>query len=522
VILSEIPRRNAGKYPNKLALVYKDKGLTYKEFNERVNRTANGLLSLGLKRGDIIAVLSDHCFPFFEIQWACFKTGVIWQEINPLSIQPAEGVAFQLNNTGAKVLFVKEKIASPVATFKGIEMVDSIRPRLKEVRRYISFGTPMDYMESYDEWVSKSPSTEPPGVEQSKLDDLIFLLASSGTTGFPKQAMLTYSNLWHCYLATAQCIGVTPDIIEYNSETPYVSTTSFTTNTFLYKGCTVYLSNAQEPKERLEEIKKYKPNYIIFYCPMVPDIINFPEAEKYNPGTVRLVWSSGGVPLAHYAKRIEEIFGCKYVCGYCSVEQTPITWAKPADYEFMDLTKGILAQGVSSPFSHLKVVNEQGEEVDIYEIGEIIATGGQRFQGYWNDPKKTEETIKGDWVYTGDIGLIDENGYLYVYGRKKDAIVIGGKMVPPTQVDAVVDLHPAVAECTTIGVPHKELGNAVKSVVVLKEGERVTAKELMDFCRERLPSHAVPKSIVFADSLPKGLKGIPKIVEIQERWGKEL
>ncbi len=523
MILGEIPKKHAERHPDKLALVYQDEGLTWKEFNEHINKVANGLLSLGLKRGDIIAVLSDNCFPFYEIQWACLKTGIVWQEINPMSIPPAEGVVFQINNTGAKVLFVKGKIASPVSTFNGFEIVNSIHAQLKSVKKYISIGQGLDYMENYEEWVSKFPLTEPLGVRESKPGDLAFLLASSGTTGFPKQAMWTYSNIWHSWIGFAINLEIAPDITQYTPETPYNTTTSFTVSAYLFYSCTVYISNAQDPKTRLEEIQRYKPNYVLLFSPMIPDIINFPGAEKYNPGTVRKVWSSGGVPLVHYNKRIEEIFGCKCVFGYCSVEHTPVTWARPQDYEFMDLTKGVLAQGWPAPSSYFKIVNEEGEETDAYEVGEIMTTGGPRFQGYWNDPGKTKEIIdeKG-WLHTGDIGFTDEYGYIYVYGRKQDTIVTAGEMVPPFMVDAVIDLCPAVAECVTIPVPHEELGNAVKSVVLLKEGQKATAEEIMKFCRERLPSHAVPKSIVFVDNLPKGLKGIPKMAEIKERWGREL
>jgi acyl-CoA synthetase (AMP-forming)/AMP-acid ligase II len=487
---------------------------------------ANGLLSLGLKKGDIIAVMTDECFAFYEVKWACFKTGIVCQMINPMSIQPVEGVAFQLNNTGAKVLFVKETIAAPaMPPFKGFEMIDSIRPQLKEVKKYISVGRGPDYMEEYEEWISKFSPEEPPGVKEVKPGDLALLLASSGTTGFPKQAMWTYSNWWHLAASANTIWEIAPKAIFYDPETPYNTTTSMGIDAFLFGGATTYISNAQDPKTRLEELQKVKPSHFFLFPPMIPDIINFPNAEKYDPETIRFFFSSGGVPFFHYTKRIEEIFkGCICTFGHCCVEQTTMTWARRFDHDqFEDPTKGVAHQGLPSQDSWVKVVDEKGEELDAYEIGEIIATGGPRFQGYWNDPEKTKEVLdeKG-WLHTGDIGFVDEHGCLYVYGRKEDAIVTEGKMVPPTQIDAVIDLHPAVAECVTFGVPHKELGQAAKSVVVLKEGKKTTVEQLLNFCRERLPSHAVPKSIIFVDSLPKGLKGIPKMAEIKERWGKEL
>jgi acyl-CoA synthetase (AMP-forming)/AMP-acid ligase II len=521
----EIPKKQAERHPDNLALVYEGKGLTYKEFNERINRVANGLLSLGLKKGDIIAVLSDNSFPFYETQWACLKTGIVWQPINPLSIQPVEGVVFQINNTGAKVLFVKETIASPVVTFKGFEMIESIRPQLKEVKKYISVGPGPDYMANYEEWISKFSSEEPPGIKEVRPGDLAFLLASSGTTGFPKQAMWTSSNVWHGVASLAAVVEMTPGLKLYFPDTPYNTTTSWAGLVPIFSGGTIYMSNAQDPKTRLEELQKFKPFCFFVFPPMIPDIINFPEAEKYDPGTIRIFISSGGIPFYHYTKRMEEIFkGCKCLFGHCSVEQTTMTWARRYDHEqFMDPTKGVAHQGFATQCSWFKIVDEEGAELDAYEVGEIIATGAQRFQGYWNDPEKTKEVLddKG-WLHTGDVGFVDDYGCLYVWGRKEDLIITEGKKVPPAMVDSVIFLHPAVAETQTIGVPHKELGQAIKSIVVLKKGEKVTAEGIMEFCRERSPSYAVPKSIVFTDSLPKALKGIPKMAEIKERWGKEL
>jgi acyl-CoA synthetase (AMP-forming)/AMP-acid ligase II len=182
-----------------------------------------------------------------------------------------------------------------------------------------------------------------------------------------------------------------------------------------------------------------------------------------------------------------------------------------------------LPQGPAAPGEELKIVDEQGKERDAWEIGEILARGQTMFVEYVDKPERTKEVIDEEgWMHTGDLGMLDARGYIYVYGRKEYTIASGGNRVPPSMVEAVLATHPAVKESITIGVPYKELGEAIKSIVVLRPEKKATTEELLDFCRERLPSYAVPKSLIIVDEIPKGAKSLPKMAEIKERWGEEL
>jgi acyl-coenzyme A synthetase/AMP-(fatty) acid ligase len=527
MILSTLMKKHAETYPDKLALFEfeTEKGVTYKQLNEDINKIANGLLSLGLKRGEGIGVLCEHRLHGYELQWACLKTGIIFYSINHLCMPPVEdAIAFQINRAGAKVIFLEDKFA---------DLIDSIRPQLKETERFVCIGSPpYDYMESIERWMSRFPITEPPEAGKSKPNEIVFVLATSGTTGIPKGLVYTYSSIWHGWLNWVKTLDVTPESSLWCGSGLNITTGSWPCNVFLYSGATVYLSNylfevtagKQAGEKALQQIYKWKPTHFFTAPDAYPAIISVPKAEEYNPGTVRVVMCAGGTPRPFYNERTEHIFGCKYGGSYCAGEITPVTQATPEDYRYMDLTKGLLGQGLPAPFSRLKIVNARGEEVDAGEVGEIIVGGEAMYQGYLKNPEKTKEVLREGWFYTGDLGTLDEHGCLYVFGRKEFLITTEGKVVAPAMVDEVIISHPAVTESVTIGVPHKELGEAVKSIIVLRKGMEAKAEEIMDWCRERLPSYAVPKSIMFVDAeaIPRGAKAIPRVFEIKEKWGKEL
>lgn len=267
-----------------------------------------------------------------------------------------------------------------------------------------------------------------------------------------------------------------------------------------------------EPKSFLEAVEQLKPTTLNLVPTMVVMLLSYPDVGKYSFNSVRSI-IYGASPMPREAlKRGLELWGPKFIQYFGQTEAPLILTVMGIDDHVEALENPqqynrLLSCGRPTVTTELKIVNEEGQEMKAGEIGEIIISSSQAMAGYWKEEQLTKETMKGKWVYTRDMGYIDEDGYMYLVDRKSDMIISGGYNIYPREVEEVLYQHPAVREAAVVGVPDEKWVETVKAFIVLKEGMTATSEELILHCQQHLASYKKPKYVVFIDSLPKSAVG---------------
>jgi acyl-CoA synthetase (AMP-forming)/AMP-acid ligase II len=509
--LKEISQRNARRYPNKTAVVFENNRFTFKEFNDRVNSLTNALLGLGVSKGDRIAILADNCPQYVELTMVAAKGGVVISPLNPML--SARETTYLVNNAGASTIIIAENY---------MNSINSIRQELKTVRNIIVIGNPQDDMKSYEALISKS-SPEEPNIQIND-DDLLFLPCSGGTTGLPKQIMHTHKscffvmlNMLWAFETIHEDVCLVPVPIFWGATIPYLLLPH------LYKGCTIVVIKDTSPGSILKIVDEEKITTACFGSNFLPQLVDSPDVDKYNHSSLRRVAVTGAPLPTEVWKQAIKLFGSIFVQTYGLSEVAPITCLPPQDFVLEgspERMRKIHSCGREAVDMEVRVVDEQGNSIIPGEMGEVIVKSPAVMKGYWNAPKASQEAIKGGYLYTGDMATIDEDGYVYLAGRKKDVITSQGKLISPSEIEDIIYRHPAVLEVAVIGVPGKEGGEAIKAVIVFKKGMKVTAKEIIDFCHSYLPTHAVPQSVDFVASLPKSTVGKVLKYALRDKYTK--
>lgn len=498
MIIEDIPRINARKYPNKTAVVFQNTRYTFKELNDRINSLANALTSLGLEKGDRIAVIADNCNQHLEMFWVAVKTGMVTLTPNPALSQ--QELSYLINNAGARAIIFGQNYR---------ELVESLRPQLKDVKDYIEIGSSGKGARSYEELISSHPPTEL-GINIDD-NDLLALPCTSGTTGLPKQVMISYRNalvtvlqLLHAYDAKEK------DIFLYLAPAFWTWTLPMVTICSFYLGCTLVIARDMTPPSILEITEKEGITNVWTATALVSELIDYPDLDKYDYRSLRRVVAAGASLPVEAWRRAVDIFGNIFIIGYGIAECGYLSFLFPEDFIFEgspEKTKRIRSCGKETIHVEIRVVDEQDNDVQPGQLGEVIVRGNAMMRGYWNAPKATQEAIKGGYFYTGDLATVDEEGYIYLSGRKKDVITSQGKMLIPSEIEDIIYRNPQVLETAVIGVPDRELGEAVKAIVVLKKGGEASKDEIIELCQHHLPAYAVPKSADFIERLPRNPSG---------------
>lgn len=487
---SYVLERNAEKYPKKEAIVFEDKRITYKELNQRVNALAKGLLDLGISKGDVCAIMTYNCSEFIELTFATNKVGAIWL---PLNWRLAtEELIYTLNDARAKVIF------------SDIEFCDTINPmkdRLSGIKAYICLGSVIkNGWHSYDELVSKNLESKVPTI-MVEMDDIHRLMYTSGTTAKPKGVMVTYGNLyWKCVIhslefnfsSSDKCIIVLPLYHTAGMDLPASS--------IIYLGGTTIILRRFNPIETLKTIESEK---VTCTC-LTPSVINMlfaePAFETYDLSSLKVLIDGGEkMPAPLVEKVLKEFPGTWFSDGYGLTETVTGDTFLRSD-EILE-KKGSVGRPVA--MTRVRIVDDNGNEVPRGSLGEILLRGPKVFKGYWNNTEATNEVLKDGWFYTGDIGRLDEEGYLYIVDRKKDMIKSGGENIASAEVEAVIYKLPQVYEVAVVGVPHPKWLEVAKAFVVLKKGQKLTAEEIVAHCQQWLAKFKLPKEVEFISELPR-------------------
>lgn len=502
MILGETLGRPFRLFPQKKGIICGDKRWTYQEFYSRISRLSSCLGSLGIGKGDRVALLHPNCHVFLEAYYAIALIGAISVPIN-YRLSPQE-IAFILQDSEPKILIADSIFKSLIN--KALEKNHGIKKILWTGEDEVTDPLISLKYEKLLEQGNFGPHPEP----LIDKEDVAQIYYTSGTTGRPKGVMLTHKNVTTHALSAIAEIQLTDSDVWIHVAPLFHLADAWATWAITWVGGTHVLIREFEPRKVLEMIEKERVTLTNLIPTMINLMINHPEIDQFDYRSLRVLLS-GGAPIApEVVRKIIKTFKCDYIQTYGMTETSPYLTLSILKGHLKGLSKVDQLQFKSKTGREfigieLKVVNDQGKEVQKNgkEVGEIIVRGDSVMRGYWKLPDETEKSIKDGWFYTGDLAVMDEEGYITIVDRKKDMIVTGGENVYSTEVENVLYMHPAILECAVIGIPDQRWGEAVKGIVVLKSGKKATEQEIIQFCKERIASYKAPKSIDFMGSLPK-------------------
>jgi long-chain acyl-CoA synthetase len=508
---------SAATWGSRPALTLKGRDLTYAELKDQVDRFATALAGLGVTHDSRVALWLPTLPQMVIAYYATLRLGALVVNTNPLYVE--RELEHQFNDAGVSVVVtldylwwtklrrvlgktgVRHVIVTSHADYLPFPKNLVAPMKLKKTGQYVKVPRE-ENVHFFRELVVDHPPS-PPGVELS-LDHVALLQYTGGTTGVSKAAMLTHRNV----SANAQQCRAWFPIAEPGGEVVLVCLPLFhvfgMTVSMLWPisigARLVLVPNPRDIKDLVESITRYRVTLFSALPALFVAINGYPGIDRLDVSSIKACFS-GSAPLpVEVLRRFEALTGGKITEAYGLTETSPVAHANP-----LNGVRKIGSVGVPVPGTYMKIVDvETGRrELPIGEEGELCIRGPQVMAGYWNHPAETANTLRGEWVYTGDLARVDEQGYTYIVGRKKELIVASGYNVYPDEIDGVLYTHPAVSESATIGVPDPRRGETVKSFVVLEPGSRATEEDLIRYCREQLAAYKVPRSVEFIPELPK-------------------
>lgn len=506
-------KKTATKYPNKKALNFLGKEMTFNEIYMQSLRFANYLRNLGIKKGDRVAIMLPNSPQAVIAYYGILFADAIIVQTNPLYTE--RELEYQMNDSGATAIICLDLLINRVHSVKNNTKLKHIF--VTSVRDYLPFIKKVLYPLSKQPKAPEIPTD--PSIHQfnyimkisapvelelnsSSVDDVAILQYTGGTTGFPKGVMLTHKNLASNTLMSEKWLYKSRKGEEkILTVLPFFHVYGMTACMNLSIMCAyeMIIIPRFDPSLMLEAIKKYRPTLFPGAPTMYIALLNHPDLSKYDISCIHSCLSGSSSLPVEVQEQFEKVTGGKLVEGYGLSEASPVTHSN-----FLWDRRVTGSIGVPWPSTDAKIVSlETGEELPVREIGELIVSGPQVMKGYWNRPEETAATLKDGWLYTGDLGYMDEEGFFYIVDRKKDMIIAGGFNVYPRDVEEVLYEHEAVQETVVIGVPDPYRGETVKAFIVLKEGKTVTEGELDEFSRKYLAAYKVPRQYEFRKELPK-------------------
>jgi acyl-CoA synthetase (AMP-forming)/AMP-acid ligase II len=505
-------RRVEQQNPRGCATVFGTRTRRWDEFAERVARLAGGLHSLGVARGDRVAVLGLNSDRYFEIYGAVSWAGAVVVPLNTRWSAPEN--IYALNDSGAAVLLVDDAFAS---------MASSILARACAVREVIHMGeaSAPAGMRHYEELIERSAPIPDDGRTGP---DLAGIFYTGGTTGFPKGVMLSHGSLWASAAAASTFVPRILDAVVLHAAPMFHLAAFGGVMGALLTGARHVIIPRFDPGLVLETIERHKVTNVALVPTMIRMLVTHPNLPRTDLSSLRhLAYGASPMPEALLREAMRALQGCQFFQAYGQTELSPVATILAPEYHTFEGPKAgkLASAGRVSPCCEVQVVDPSGSELPRGTVGEIRVQGLNAMLGYWNKPEETAATLRGGWVHTGDAGWMDEEGFLYVVDRVKDMIISGGENVYTAEVENACVSHPAVSQCAVIGIPDDEWGEAVHAIVILKDGQRVTASDLIGHCHGLIAGYKCPRSVeTRTDPFP--LSGVGKVLKRELRkpyWG---
>ena len=494
--------RNARYRPNHPAIVFGDDRLTFLEFNQNVNRVANALLELGVRKGDKVATILPNCRELLESYWAIVKIGGV---IVPLS---------QLLRGKGLLNLLRDSETSAVITNSSMKPeLDSICSQLVAIspERYIS----TDHAEGYRSFpaLSAAASCDEPPLTQISDEDPFNIIYSSGTTGQPKGIVHThYIRAMYCTLF-ASAFRMRPESVVLHAGSIVFNGAWVMMLPALYLGATYVLQNQFDPESFIAAIENEGVTHMMLVPSQIISLLNSDGFAAERLRSVEAICSVGAPLHREFKERLTRVVPDRF-------------------YELYGLTEGFItildkndypakpdSVGVPIPFSEMRIVNEKGVDAAVGEVGEIVGYTSALMPGYYKQPELTAQTIVDGWLHSGDLGYVDEDGFLYLVDRKKDLIISGGANVFPRDIEEVIVQHPAVREVAVFGIPSEKWGETPLAAVILHRAGEISEAELCEWINQRVDGkHQRVHAVVFLPDFPRSTAGKTLKREMREPY----
>ncbi|MBI2849496.1 MAG: long-chain-fatty-acid--CoA ligase [Chloroflexi bacterium] len=503
--------------PDKEAIVFEGKRISFSQLNERVNRLGNALLKLGVKKGDRIAMMQVNTNQCIEAYFAIARIGGIYVPLNFRA--KANELPYMLNTAEANTIFIGDRY---------LDLVDSIKSSLNSVKNYISLDKKQPGTLYYEDLIAgSSPDDIYTDIGENETTILMY---TAGTTGFPKGVMLTHNSFTMYVLENVS--PPDPEVTEKNILTVplyHVAGTQAVMSA-IYGGRTLVIERQFEAEEWMTLVEKEKVSRAMMVPTMLKQLLDHPNFKKHNLKSLKVItYGAAPMPLEVIKKAIENLPGVGFINAFGQTETASTVTALTAEDHNITGTpeekekklKRLSSIGRPLADVEVKIVDEEGKTVKQGEVGEILIRGPRVMSGYWKDKEKTDKTIdKEGWIHTNDMAYQDEEGYIFLAGRATDMIKRAGEWISPEELEIVLNAHPKIEEVAIIGIPDEEWGEVPMCVAVLKQGSTCTPEELMEYCRINLASFKRPRSVIFCEELPRNPMGKILKKQLREMYGK--
>jgi fatty-acyl-CoA synthase len=492
---------NVGEWVFKRALTYPEgpflkeedeRSFTNREFNDRVNRMAHALAAWGAGRGERVAVLMGNASEFLEIFFACAKTGAIMAPLNFRLAVPE--LLYILKDCAPRVLVYSSEFAAKV---------DVMKPSLPETIGYFNHAGVEGGDPALKEAVAFFPIAEPLPEREITLEDPLFIMYTSGTTGDPKGAILTHGNVLFGSINTVVACGINRS---YKSLVVaplfHIGALGASALPVLYAGGSLILKGFYNASEVIALIGRERINYM-FAVPVMFQLLT--QTEEWPEADFSHVhfFIAGGAPMPlPVIRKYQEEKGISFAQGYGMTETFRLT-----SLDLEDSIRKAGSVGKEVPHVLMRIVDEQDRDVAPGEAGEILVKGPNVFAGYWRRPAETAQALKGGWFRTGDMGRRDEEGFVYLVGRKVELIISSGENIYPAEVERVIQTLPEVREAAAVGMPDRKKGEVVAAFVMLKEGAFLTEEALLAALKGQIADFKLPKKVIFVADFPRNSAG---------------
>ena len=501
--VSDIIKRHVVRNPDKTAIIFNERRISYSRLNELINRAGHGLLNMGLGPGDVLSLFLPSLPELIVGYLGTVRAGITVNVVNAMLRE--QEVGYILKDCQTRAVIVDET---------RLPIIEAVRPGLESLEKVIVHGA--SDKAGYPTFESVLEDGDPDFVaEGTRGSDLCHLMYTSGTTGWPKGVMATHLNIWHNSTEFGKVHFTQQDTIMV--ATPIFHCWGLVNGTFgmLSRGGTVITVERFYPEKALDDIERLRPTVFQGVPPMYNLMLKDPDLDKRDISSVVFCLSAATKMPESLIRQIEETLGWRYAEAWGLTESSCVGTTAP----YTETRIGSCGRGMDD--AEIKIIDEEGRTLPPGEQGELCVKGTCVTKGYLNKPEVTREVFDPEgWFHAGDIAYMDEDGYAYIVDRKKDMINVGGEKVFPSEVEDMMLVHPKIKDLVIVGIPDELKGEAPKAFIQLKEGETATPEEIREFCKGRMAPYKVPVAVEFVEEIPRSAAGkaLRRLLRDRE-WG---